>query len=617
MSTWGGGYAPRDAVGDIVGGQRLGDARVDRGGLLRVAAETVDRELSVCTIPGAISVTRTGCPLSSSRSVSRGRGGVLGCGVATTALVDDPAGRRADHDDVPAPALDQRGQQRLRHAQRAEDVDLVHPRQSAIGRRDRLHAERATGVVDQHVAVGHRGRERRHRVRPRSRRASTAADRRARSAAAVEPVHAAPPRPRRSPRAASRRAVAAPIPLLAPVTTAVRCHGRHPASLPRTSARVGRGDGRECGMRLGRWSPSGGEGSRDAATDATPRRRWRCSVHTSPLDQPGTGDAGGMNVYVVEVARRLAARGVEVEIFTRATAQRPAAGRRAGPRRAPSGTSRPARSRGWPRRTCPASCARSPPACCGPRRARPGLLRPRPLALLAVRPGRLAGQGALGRAAGAHRCTPWPRSRTAAGRGRRSPSRRPRVIGEEQVVAAADRLDRQHRRRRRASSIELYGADPRRSRRRPRRRPRRLPPGRRRRGPAPARPARGRARPAVRRPDPAAQGARRAAARRRRAARARSRAARAAGRRGASAGRAGSGLASPTHCRAGRRARDRATACGSCRRRRRTSWPTGTAPPTSRRALLQRVVRAGRAGVTGVRHAGRRGRRRRAAHGGR
>jgi D-inositol-3-phosphate glycosyltransferase len=43
------------------------------------------------------------------------------------------------------------------------------------------------------------------------------------------------------------------------------------------------------------------------------------SVHTSPLDQPGTGDAGGMNVYVTDLARALAARGAEVEIFTRAT----------------------------------------------------------------------------------------------------------------------------------------------------------------------------------------------------------------------------------------------------------------------------------------------------------
>ena len=43
------------------------------------------------------------------------------------------------------------------------------------------------------------------------------------------------------------------------------------------------------------------------------------SVHTSPLDQPGTGDAGGLNVYVVESALELARRGVEVEIFTRRT----------------------------------------------------------------------------------------------------------------------------------------------------------------------------------------------------------------------------------------------------------------------------------------------------------
>lgn len=43
------------------------------------------------------------------------------------------------------------------------------------------------------------------------------------------------------------------------------------------------------------------------------------SVHTSPLDQPGTGDAGGLNVYVVELATRLAVLGVEVDIFTRAT----------------------------------------------------------------------------------------------------------------------------------------------------------------------------------------------------------------------------------------------------------------------------------------------------------
>ncbi|MFH8366388.1 D-inositol-3-phosphate glycosyltransferase [Streptomyces sp. NPDC018031] len=52
---------------------------------------------------------------------------------------------------------------------------------------------------------------------------------------------------------------------------------------------------------------------------AQPRRIAMLSVHTSPLHQPGTGDAGGMNVYIVELARRLADVGIEVEIFTRAT----------------------------------------------------------------------------------------------------------------------------------------------------------------------------------------------------------------------------------------------------------------------------------------------------------
>ncbi|GAA4247008.1 D-inositol-3-phosphate glycosyltransferase [Dactylosporangium darangshiense] len=55
------------------------------------------------------------------------------------------------------------------------------------------------------------------------------------------------------------------------------------------------------------------------ARRSLPRRVATLSVHTSPLDQPGTGDAGGMNVYIVEVAQRLARAGVEVEIFTRAT----------------------------------------------------------------------------------------------------------------------------------------------------------------------------------------------------------------------------------------------------------------------------------------------------------
>jgi D-inositol-3-phosphate glycosyltransferase len=49
-----------------------------------------------------------------------------------------------------------------------------------------------------------------------------------------------------------------------------------------------------------------------------PRRVAVLSVHTSPLEQPGSGDAGGLNVYVVETSKRLADLGLEVEIFTRA-----------------------------------------------------------------------------------------------------------------------------------------------------------------------------------------------------------------------------------------------------------------------------------------------------------
>lgn len=47
------------------------------------------------------------------------------------------------------------------------------------------------------------------------------------------------------------------------------------------------------------------------------RRIATLMVHSSPLDQAGIGDAGGMNVYVAENAKRMAAMGVGVDIFTR------------------------------------------------------------------------------------------------------------------------------------------------------------------------------------------------------------------------------------------------------------------------------------------------------------
>ena len=52
------------------------------------------------------------------------------------------------------------------------------------------------------------------------------------------------------------------------------------------------------------------------------RRVAFLSLHTSPMEQPGSGDAGGMNVYVRALAAALAETGVEVEIFTRSTSAR-------------------------------------------------------------------------------------------------------------------------------------------------------------------------------------------------------------------------------------------------------------------------------------------------------
>jgi D-inositol-3-phosphate glycosyltransferase len=48
-----------------------------------------------------------------------------------------------------------------------------------------------------------------------------------------------------------------------------------------------------------------------------PHRIAMISMHTSPLAIPGVGDAGGLNVYVAELARRLGERGLKVDVFTR------------------------------------------------------------------------------------------------------------------------------------------------------------------------------------------------------------------------------------------------------------------------------------------------------------
>ena len=134
-----------------------------------------------------------------------------------------------------------------------------------------------------------------------------------------------------------------------------------------------------------------------------PRRVAVLSVHTSPLAQPGTGDAGGMNVYVLQTALQLARRGVEVEIFTRATSSADPPVVRVAPgvlvRNVVAGP-----FEGLDKYDLPTQlCAFAAGVLRAEADARARLLRHRALALLAVRSGRLAGPRPLGGAAGAHR----------------------------------------------------------------------------------------------------------------------------------------------------------------------------------------------------------------------
>jgi D-inositol-3-phosphate glycosyltransferase len=68
-----------------------------------------------------------------------------------------------------------------------------------------------------------------------------------------------------------------------------------------------------------RLAPYGGPAVFGYDTDTPLRRAAQISVHTSPLATLGGKDAGGMNVYIRELATHLAAQGLPVDIFTRRT----------------------------------------------------------------------------------------------------------------------------------------------------------------------------------------------------------------------------------------------------------------------------------------------------------
>ena len=292
-----------------------------------------------------------------------------------------------------------------------------------------------------------------------------------------------------------------------------------------------------------------------------------------------------MNVYVLETSKRLADLGVEVEVFTRATSERPAAGRR-GRARASSVRHLPAGPlEGLGKEDLPSQlCALTSGVLRAEARARARLVRRRALALLAVRAGRLAGQGALGRPAGAHRAHPGQGQEPRAGRRRRRPSRcagssarsrsSPPPTGWSPTPPT-----------RPASCVDLYDAEaaPRRDRQ-PRRRPRALPARHRLDRAHPPRRAARRRGPAVRRAPAAAEGARRAAA-------GRGAGCSSATRRCATGcvvavvgGPSGNGQAPlPGRAAAAPGARRGARPAGPLRaaERRRTGCATGTARPTS------------------------------------
>lgn len=66
-------------------------------------------------------------------------------------------------------------------------------------------------------------------------------------------------------------------------------------------------------------SGQNGVSSFPQAVSEPPRRIAVVAYHSSPLLEPGSGDAGGMTVYVRALARALSQRGFRTDIFTRAT----------------------------------------------------------------------------------------------------------------------------------------------------------------------------------------------------------------------------------------------------------------------------------------------------------
>ena len=164
------------------------------------------------------------------------------------------------------------------------------------------------------------------------------------------------------------------------------------------------------------------------------------SLHTSPMEQPGSGDAGGMNVYIRGLASALAETGIEVEIFTRSTAAGQPAVEHPDP-----GVLRPQRA-GRTARKLPKEELPGPAAQHGRRnRTRPRRSSPT-AATTSSTPttGSPASPASSSPACGTSRsctpCTPWPKSRTSSCNSGEQPEPRRREDGEHRIVDGATRL---------------------------------------------------------------------------------------------------------------------------------------------------------------------------------
>ncbi|ROP43389.1 D-inositol-3-phosphate glycosyltransferase [Pseudokineococcus lusitanus] len=202
----------------------------------------------------------------------------------------------------------------------------------------------------------------------------------------------------------------------------------------------------------------GPDGPGAGAPAAPPRRVALLSVHSSPLDQPGSGDAGGLTTYVRGLAAALARRGAAVDLLTRATAPDQPPVVRVGPGvrvlHVPAGPAHEV-----PKEELPALLPALADRLLDPPDATPA-------ERYDVVHGHYWLSGVVGRRLAARWRVPFVQTMHTTARVKdlhRGPGQPPepavRVRGEEEVVAAADGLVASTVDERR-ELVELYGADP-------------------------------------------------------------------------------------------------------------------------------------------------------------